>query len=252
VESGEIGGARWCVSTRYTGGSAGEFAEANVAQHVGDDPRAVAANRRGLLAALSTSRDAAYIQAEHGAQVAWVDSSGEVANVDALITETPGLGIVALGADCAVVGLTGHRVDGTVVAAVVHCGWRGLAVDVIGSALDCLAAQSVQELTAVVGPAICGRCYQVSRERCADIESNCSSEVANAAITRSDSDTGAVIWGIDIAAGVRARLQQRGVKTIGDFGCTFEQDRWFSLRRSVERGGPQARTGRHALAMVVK
>ena len=57
----------------------------------------------------------------------------ELRDVDALVTRAPGVGLVALAADCVPVVLVepdrGHR-------RVVHSGWRGVALDVVGAALD--------------------------------------------------------------------------------------------------------------------
>lgn len=246
VEGGVMPGARWRLSTRFGGRSEAEFAQANMADHVGDYPHAVAANRRSLAASLSGIRDVAFVKAEHGARVQWVSSGDEVTVGDALITDTPGLGLAAMGADCAVLGLSAQRKNGTVVVAVVHCGWRGLVTDVVGATLQEVRDSGAVSVAAVLGPAICGDCYQVSVDRWEQVQASCSASVASCALVRNQ-EGGNQLWGIDIGAGVLASLAEHGVSVRAEFGCTYEQDQWFSLRRAVDHWGPQARTGRHAL-----
>jgi polyphenol oxidase len=48
--------------------------------------------------------------------------------------------------------------------ALLHSGWRGTAARILAHAVDALAHRGVpaHELRAHLGPAICGRCYEVS------------------------------------------------------------------------------------------
>jgi copper oxidase (laccase) domain-containing protein len=48
--------------------------------------------------------------------------------------------------------------------ALLHSGWRGTEADILGVAVRRLAAVGAPaaELRVVLGPAICGRCYEVS------------------------------------------------------------------------------------------
>lgn len=257
VEGGELGAARWYVSTTVGGASVGDFAEANMADHVGDDVRAVESNRRAFGAALGVGDALAFIRAEHGGRYAWVNGPGDVANVDGLITDRPGLGLVGMGADCACIAFYGTYPDDSSVVAVAHCGWRGLAGDIIGNVVAGLTDAGVHRLQAVVGPAICGSCYRVSWERCETVLRECSPAVAKAAIVDPDPSQTATAdnaYGVDIAAGVVARLEECGVECVEAMGCTYEDERWFSLRRAVadaDARGPLQRTGRHALGIVL-
>ena len=105
VVKGSLGSASWVVSTRLGGVSRGDFAESNLADHVGDDASHVSANRRALADQLGASTGLAVIRAEHGRNIARVTESGDVPGVDGVTTSRAGLGLVALGADCAVIGL---------------------------------------------------------------------------------------------------------------------------------------------------
>ena len=253
------------VISRADGGrSVGDFAAGNLADHVGDDESAVAANRRQLASALKAQKGLAFIAASHGADVAWVTTPGTFADVDALVTDRHDIGLVALGADCAIIGLHGHRSDGTPVLGVAHCGWKGLAKDVIGSVVAEMTSAGAEDIGAVLGPAICGECYRVDAERHAAVRAAVSERVAHAALvsasqqpthvrraSREQKDEG---FGIDIRAGSKERLMELGVTIDGEEllqgrECTYESATWFSYRRSMAhgRGG---RSGRQGLAVV--
>ncbi len=248
VDRGELAGAQWCVTTRFGGASTGAFAESNLAEHVGDEPSSVAANRGSVIGAFSGITDIAFVQAEHGARVLPVAAAAQVGAADALVTDVPTLGLAALGADCAVVGVSAQRANGEYEIAVVHCGWKGLVADIVGATIGVLRKRGAVRMTAVQGPAICGACYPVPVERCEEITDACSSVVARSAVLRRGPATQSS-WGIDIGAGVHAALIENGVEVVTRFGCTLEDRRWYSLRRAVRQDGPSARTGRHALVM---
>lgn len=222
--------AVWAATGRAGGVSTGPFASANLAGHVGDDPDAVAANR-ALLAALVDTTDLAVMDAVHGNAVAFVDEPGEVAGVDALVTDRPGLAIAALAADCATVALFGHD-DRTV--AVVHCGWQGLVHDVVGETVAALRARRVAVAAAVVGPAVCGTCYPVPDERAEEVRRSRTAAVAAAALVRcADGQPG-----IDVAAGVVQRVQELSPTAVVARSprCTREDPDLFSYRRDGVTG----------------
>ncbi len=169
----------------------------------------------------------------HGAGVAVVDRAlaGAVPGVDALVTTTPGLGLVVLAADCLPVLLADPAAG---VVAVAHAGRNGLVRGVLQETLAAMAGlgASAARTSAVLGPAACGRCYEVPAAMAADVER---------AVPGSRSTTRAGTAGVDLTAGAVAVLTRAGladVRTVG--GCTLEQpDLFFSYRRD-------GRTGRHA------
>lgn len=243
-------GTRYVVTSREAGASNGPFARGNLAVHVGDAPEAVAINRAALARTLSAPKGLAFIGAAHAAEVAWADRPGTYEGVDALVTESEGLGVVALGADCAVIGLAAVRENATPIVAVAHCGWRGLVSDVIGAVVSRVKEAGGREVMAVLGPAICAKCYRVDVERISQVQRACSPQVVDAAVVSGTSADSA--FGLDIGAGARARLRELDVRVVSEFGCTAEDPRWFSHRRTICRDGANALTGRHALALVVE
>lgn len=82
---------------------------------------------------------------------------------DGILTARPGVLVAVTAADCVPVYLLhpGSRTVG-----LLHAGWRGIASGVLESALDLLRARGAcpTEVRLHLGPAICGRCYEVGPE----------------------------------------------------------------------------------------
>ena len=234
--------ARWAATGRWGGSSLPPYDSLNLASHVGDDPSAVAANLAVVEEVMGVAPGLlARMEAAHGADVAVVSAPGVSRGVDALLTQTPGLALVAIGADCVPLALIGD--DGRTVA-VAHCGWRGLAVDVIGATIEAMRAVGTRVHGAVLGPAACGGCYAVPPERVDELADAASPAVSAAAIMRARDGQPS----IDVRAGAVARLTELGVDRdlitlVG--GCTIESPDLFSYRRD-------GRTGRQAVVVCVE
>ncbi len=100
----------------------------------------------------------------HGTAVALVESPKQACGeVDALITEKPGLPIAVVTADCVPV-LMAHR-SGKAVACI-HAGWRGTLARILRETWRRLESldHSPSEWVAAIGPAIGPCCYEVSQE----------------------------------------------------------------------------------------
>ena len=120
--------ARGLVTTRSGGVSAGEYGTMNLARHAGDDPDAVAENRRRLQVFLPSPP--IWLEQVHGATVAVLDGAAPAARIvaDAAVTRTRGVVLAVQTADCLPV-LFADR-NGTAVG-IAHAGWRGLAAGVL-------------------------------------------------------------------------------------------------------------------------
>ncbi|MDQ2889897.1 MAG: polyphenol oxidase family protein [Gemmatimonadota bacterium] len=94
---------------------------------------------------------------------------------DGHATQERGLALAVTVADCAPVFLA-HD-SGAI--AIVHSGWRGTEARVVHQAIRALGRAGIapDELTVHVGPAICGRCYEVS----ADVRARLTGETSNRA-----------------------------------------------------------------------
>src|SRR6185437_4500948 len=134
---------------RHGGVSAGPYGRLNLGDHVGDDPAAVAENRRRLAAELGVARLTIADQ-KHTARVAVVDdhlagrghdgtadAAAAFAATDAMITDVPGAALAILVADCAPVVLYDpvRRAAG-----VAHSGRVGTVKGVIPETVKAMAA----------------------------------------------------------------------------------------------------------------
>ncbi len=220
---------------RAGGTSAGPYASLNLGMHVEDEWRRVHANRALVARAAGLDDDAlVFAQQVHGAGVAVVEQSGSrprnggVAGVDALVTSTPGLGLVVLAADCLPVLLADA---GAGVVAAAHAGRQGLLAGVLEATLAemRLLGATAAGTTAVIGPAACGGCYEVPQEMADDAERR---------IPGSRGTTRQGTSSVDLVAGARAVLERAGLGAVTAVGgCTLEQpERWYSYRRDRTTG----------------
>ena len=216
------------VTDRAGGVSNPPYDELNLADHVGDDPRAVARNRALVLDALVPGGALVTMRQVHGADVAVVDAPQQAPpEVDALVTRTPGLALVAQVADCTPVLLWDRRAR---VVAAVHAGRRGLAARVLLRAIETMTALSARpdRLYAVVGPSICPQHYEVP----ADLRDDVAKVAPESAATTS---TGAPA--LDIRAGLLGQLHDAGVRQWMVMPqCTAETAGYFSYRRDGTTG----------------
>jgi YfiH family protein len=222
---------RAAFTLRAGGVSTGSYAALNLGGHVGDEPPAVAENRRRVGAGLRLPAAPLWLSQVHGTTVVAADQLplNEVApQGDAALTRQPGRVLAVLVADCLPVLLA--RRDGAAVA-VAHAGWRGLAAGVIEStvaALDCAG----DELLAWLGPAIGPAHFEVGDEvRAAFCQHDRRAAEAFVANARGR-------WQCDLQLLARQRLSALGAHSIhGEPRCTYAQsDAFYSFRRDGTTG----------------
>jgi hypothetical protein len=153
---------RAAFSCRDGGVSGGPYATLNLGGGVGDEPRAVAENRRRFAAAFGFAPDAAAgARQVHGAEVVAVTAPGAAGAADGLCTDVPGVVLTIAVADCAAVFLA----DGARGAvALCHAGWRGAAAGIAGAAVAALGRRfgcRPEDLHACISPCIGPCCYEV-------------------------------------------------------------------------------------------
>lgn len=92
---------------------------------------------------------------------------------DGHVTQERGLGLSITVADCAPIFIA--HPSGAV--AVAHSGWRGTEARIIDQAIRLFGRVGLapDELRVHIGPAICGRCYEVS----ADVRARLTGEASN-------------------------------------------------------------------------
>ncbi|WP_053181964.1 peptidoglycan editing factor PgeF [Pseudomonas kilonensis] len=214
-----------CVTTRVGGVSLAPFDSLNLGDHVGDEPAAVAENRRRLTDQFAITP--AWLQQVHGIAVVEADPA-QVATADASWTATPGIACTAMTADCLPVLFCNRA--GTRVAAA-HAGWRGLANGVLEATLDSLAVPA-DEILAWLGPAIGPQAFEVGPE----VREAFIAQLPQAAQAFTGSPNAGKFLA-DIYALARLRLAARGVTAVYGGGlCTVTDPRFFSYRRNPRTG----------------
>lgn len=226
-------------SPRAGGVSRGPFASLNLGASVGDDPAAVAENRRRLASWCGVSTDRIMFASQvHGSGVLVAGRDEAGAEGDAVVTDDPTWCLAVSAADCLPVLLFDRR-TGAVGAA--HAGWRGAVAGVVGATLEALErayATSASDVEAWLGPAIQGRCYQVGPEVIDAVHASGAADH----VAWPDPDA-PDRWRLDLPALVRDQLVSAGVAAAAvsaSTTCTHcATDRCFSHRREA------GRTGRH-------
>jgi YfiH family protein len=202
----------------------------NLGDHVGDDPVVVRANRDRLADELGLGRDRiVWMEQVHGRTVQVVDGpvSEPVEATDGLVTAVPGLAIAVLVADCVPVLLADPEAG---VVGAVHAGRVGARVGVVPTALEAMksAGAEVGRIEVLLGPSVCGDCYEVPAAMQADVEAH----LPGSAVKTRRKTTG-----LDLRAGLWQQLADAGVAKIGlDPRCTVEDHSLFSHRREGTTG----------------
>ena len=223
----DLPGASVLFTTRRGGCSTGPYASLNLGSRSGDARESVERNRATLEQRFGVRF--AYGRQVHGASVRRLTETrirdAEPVEADGQATTLRGVAPIVLTADCLPVAVAG---DGAV--AMVHAGWRGLAVGVIAEGVRAIRELSAGgSLTAAVGPGAGGCCYEVGGE----VHKAFASHGPAARRGRN----------LDLKAIARIELERAGVREIHDVElCTICSDAslFFSHRRERGITGRQA------------
>ena len=241
-------GVRHAFFTRQGGASTGLYASLNVGVGSGDNPQAVAENRRRAAAALGAGPEALLTCYQvHSATVVTADAPwAERPRADGIATGTPGLICGALAADFAPVLLADPEAR---VVASAHAGWRGALGGVVESAVAAMTGLGAkpERIVAAVGPCIGPSSYEVGLDFLAAFE---TAEPSNARFFAPGEDAQHRLF--DLPAFVLARLAAAGVETCEWIGADTlaDPDRFFSNRRAFRAG--EADYGRLLSAIVLE
>lgn len=221
-------------TTRWGGVSQGNYGENNLGAHVGDDAAAVAQNRASLAKELGAAL--VFTDQVHGTAVhqvtqlpgQWVSLGG---TADGQVTSLGQVALMVMVADCIPVLLADGQAG---VIGVAHAGREGLRAGIIQQTVAAMAAAGAQPsaIRAVLGPAICGRHYEVPA---AMAEQFAQQFPGGRTVTVWDSP------GLDLRAGAHQVLRELGLGQVSDVAnCTYEDQDYFSHRRD----GAAHHTGR--------
>jgi YfiH family protein len=218
------------TTTRVGGVSAPPFDTFNLGDHVGDDPAAVAANRKRLAKAIGLGDDGiVWMNQVHGDHVAVVDEppGGVIDKTDALVTTTPRLALAVVTADCVPVLLADARAG---VVAAAHAGRVGAQIGVVPRTVEAMvsAGARAEDISVLMGPAVSGRNYEVPEAMAAEVD---------VALPGSRTTTSRGTPGLDLRAGIARQLTTLGITAIDiDPRCTVEDRNLFSHRRDAPTG----------------
>ena len=212
------------MSTRFTkrtgGVSHGAFASLNLGTHVGDELKDVVENRAIVAAKTGPTQ---FMNQVHGDRIALIEEvTEEVPTADALVTGIPGISLAVMVADCIPLLLTSPES-----VAAVHVGRRGLVNEITRKTLSVMRDMGASKISAIIGPAICGSCYEVSEE------------IFNEVIAlhpKAQSQTPEGTFALDLPAALRSVLTDERVTIIDKFECTVENQEYFSYRRDGVTG----------------
>ena len=217
------------VSTLRSGGvSEGPYASLNLADHVGDRPEAVAANRQRLRESAQLPAEPLWLEQVHGVDVVRHADAAIGVRADAAVAFEPDRVCAVMTADCLPVVLADR--DGTRVA-VAHAGWRGLLGGVLEGTVAELGGREC-DLHAWLGPAIGPEAFEVGAEvREAYVARVRGSEACFRGNERSR-------YFADLYRLARLVLESAGVGSVHGGGwCTHrDHQRFFSFRRDGVTG----------------
>jgi YfiH family protein len=211
---------KYRFTNRTGGASSGAFASLNLGTHVSDDLGDVLSNRALLAEELGPIQ---YMSQVHGNRVAIIEEvSDEDPTADALVTGIPGISLAVQVADC--IPLLLHS-DQSVAA--VHVGRKGLVNGVAIAAIDVMREMGSSEITAIIGPSICGSCYEVSQEIHDEV-------VALHPDARAETFQGTPA--LDLPRALRTVLEKLKISIVDESRCTLEDVNLYSYRRDGVTG----------------
>ncbi len=232
ITSEALANLRHGFFTRKGGASTGLFASLNCGHGSTDRKDAVSINRKRAADVLGLSpKRLATVHQVHSATALATDAPFDVRpRADAMATAEPGLGLAILTADCQPVLLADNAAR---VIGAAHAGWRGALDGIMEATVDAMVGLGARpaEITAVIGPSISQRAYEVGPEfleRFVDDDSGNARFFANGRDDRLQFDL--VGYGLQ-------RLRNAGIGNAQWTGhCTYsDSERFFSYRRSRHR-----------------
>jgi len=236
----ELPGVRHAFLTRAGGVSEGIYASLNCGYGSKDEPERVTENRaRAVARAEMPPGSLVTAYQVHSARVARVEKPWprEAApQVDAMVTDRPGIALGILTADCAPVLLADAEAG---VIGAAHAGWRGAVGGVLAAVVEAMVALGARpaRIRAGIGPCIAQDSYEVGPEFPAPF---LAEDPGNAAFFRPSPGREDGRFLFDLPGYVTARLRALGLGAVErtPHDTCAEADRFFSYRRATLRGEP--------------
>lgn len=235
--------------SRAGGVSGPPYASLNAGPGSGDRPEDVTENRRRCAAALGVAPDRLLTSYQvHSPDVKIVTGPWERGpeKVDGMVTQTPGLALGVLAADCMPFLFADE--DARIIGSA-HAGWRGALAGVLENTVAAMVRLGAQpeRIRAALGPCLRQPNFEVGLDLL-DAFTGKYPEAARFFAPGVTSDKRL----LDLAGFGRWRLEQSGVSEVDDLDlCTLARpDRFFSYR-AMRRNG-EADYGRNLSAICLR
>lgn len=244
------------VSTRTGGFSEFPYHSLNLGLHVGDDPDKVMKNRRRLAEAIGIPLNQFTIARQiHSGNVRVVsdelrgrgstDQENAIDDADAMVTDTPGICLIVLVADCVPMLFFDpmRRAVG-----VAHAGWRGTLKSIAANTVMTMEeafGSSPANIMVGIGPSIGPCCYRVGPEVISQVKSVFQS--SNDYIANESKDGGGFfdLWKANLEGLLHAGIERKNIEIAERCTC-HEPDIFYSYRN--QRGD----TGRFAAGIMLR
>lgn len=234
LTSDQLSPVRHGFFTRRGGASSGVFSGLNCGAGSSDQREVVQINRNRAAQAMDVAPNALVgVHQVHSADVVTVtdplsDPASGRPKADAMVTATPDLALAILTADCQPVLFADPKAG---VIGAAHAGWRGALIGILGATLDAMESLGAKRknITAVIGPSISQRAYEVGPEF---LEDFLLEDVDN---TRFFANGTGDRMLFDLPAYGLHKLRDAGVGHAEWINhCTYsDPDRFYSYRRST-------------------
>jgi len=219
--------------TRKGGSSNGVYTGLNCGLGSSDNREAVLSNRARVADAMQVNlADLQSVHQVHSADVVILTASTDrdAVQADAMVTATKGIALGILTADCAPILF--HDPHAAVIGAA-HAGWKGAIGGIAQQTLAAMEALGAkrENITAVVGPTISQRAYEVGQEFFEDfiaVDTDYSRFFAQGAGDRMQ---------FDLPSFCLHQLRMAGINHATWTGhCTYsDPDRFYSYRRTCHQ-----------------
>lgn len=224
--------------TRKGGVSEGIYHSLNCGRGSNDAPENVHENLARVQSHLDAKRLYCMIQT-HSANCEIITSENDPDNrpeADALATDTPGLALGVLTADCGPVLLAGRKSSQAPVIGAAHAGWGGAVRGILEATIEKMEHLGAirSTIAAVIGPSIQQASYEVGPEF---FESFVEKSLSNEQFFKSGR---AGKYHFDLQGYIAARLAKAGCQKvfISDLDTYKDERRFFSYRRATHRIEP--------------
>ena len=221
---------------RQGGVSKGEMWGLNVGYGSGDDPDAIAENRRRAVDAVMPAAQLATVHQVHSPTVVYVDRAwpqDDRPHADGMVTDRPGVLLGVLTADCAPVLFADP--DAGVIGAA-HSGWRGALGGINEATVEAMEGFGARRdrIAAVVGPSVSQASYEVDhgfRDRFLEQDQDNERFFGNGPAGKPH---------FDLPGYILHRLGNAGIGNAAALGpdTYSDADRFYSYRRSTHRNEP--------------